>query len=54
MATLDWSKEGMAATLWAALKDNFEIVNLFSARNKGNMPNWPACDGEGATAAAAV
>ena len=54
--TKDWAKKGLGATLWVYLPERpqkWEIVDVFSARLKTDMANWPCCDGEGAAAAVA-
>ena len=52
--TLDWSKSGIGATLFAIMKDRKHVVAYFSATLTGNQPNWPPCDGEGLSACTAI
>ena len=52
--TLDWSKVGIGATLWALLKDKKIVVAYFSATLKGAHLSWPPCDGEGLIACVAI
>ena len=52
--TLDWSKNGIGATLFALLKEGRKIVSYFSATLSGNQANWPPCDGEGLAACLAI
>ena len=52
--TLDWSKSGIGATLFAVIKDKKHVVSYFSATLTGNQPNWPPCDGEGLSACMAI
>ena len=52
--THDWSKEGVAATLFAIFEKEHLVVSYFSQSNEGNMKDWPPCDGEAAAGAAGV
>ena len=52
--TLDWSKKGIGATLYAVSGPEKKIVEYFSAKLKGNQINWPPCDGEGLALATAL
>ena len=52
--TLDWSKSGMGATMFALLKDRKVVVAYFSATLSGNQSRWPPCDGEGLIACIAI
>ena len=54
LITLDWSKKGIGATLWAILDQSRQVVEFFSAKLKGNQSNWSPCDGEGLALAAAI
>ena len=52
--TLDWSKSGVGATLFALLKDKKLVVAYFSSPLTANQSKWPPCDGEGLAACMAV
>ena len=52
--TLDWSKSGMGATMFALLKDRKVVVAYFSATLSGNQSRWPPCDGEALIACIAI
>ena len=52
--TLDWSKAGIGATLFALLEDKKAVVAYFSSTLSGNQSRWPPCDGEGLAACASI
>ena len=54
LITLDWSKKGIGATLYAVQENKKKVVEYFSAKLKGNQINWPPCDGEGLALATAL
>ena len=54
LITLDWSKKGIGATLYAVQESKKKVVEYFSAKLKGNQINWPPCDGEGLALATAL
>ena len=52
--TLDWSKSGIGATLFALLDDKKSVVAYFSSTLSGNQSRWPPCDGEGLAACSSI
>ena len=52
--TLDWSKSGIGATLFALLKDRKVVISYFSSTLHTTQAKWPPCDGEGLAACMAI